>query len=87
VERVKRIDYYRALDNVYGRGTKTEERRPRNISYALQLMGRDWIPGLTPQYVGPNPATQIETAIAAAEGRAYEGIAVFELAVEKAARY
>lgn len=85
-EKVNKTECYRKLDNVHHRTVKAEERRFRNISYVLQCMGRDWIPGVSPQsHVGPGPAAEIERAIAAAEGREYEGIAQFEIAVAKAA--
>lgn len=61
---------YRDLAAQIGRSEKSCEYRMRNISYVLELMGRDWIPGLPPATnVGVRVAGQIEAIIGELEGR------------------
>ncbi|WP_232508678.1 HNH endonuclease signature motif containing protein [Burkholderia thailandensis] len=61
---------YRDLAAQIGRSEKSCEYRMRNISYVLELMGRDWIPGLPPATnVGVRVAGQIEALIGKLEGR------------------
>lgn len=61
---------YRNLAAQIGRSEKSCEYRMRNISYVLELMGRDWIPGLPPATnVGVRVAGQIEAIIGELEGR------------------
>ncbi|MDB4606323.1 HNH endonuclease [Crocinitomicaceae bacterium] len=62
--------YYRALGEKFKRSPSAFERRMSNISYALTLQGRSFLPGLKPlKNVGSNVIKKIEEIIADVEGR------------------
>lgn len=74
--------YYRELSKRFGRTEKSFEYRAQNISFVLELMGRDWIPGLVPaKNVGPRVAAELEQLIAEAEGKENSRKARFEAEV------
>lgn len=76
---------YRDLAAQIGRSEKSCEYRMRNISYVLELMGRDWIPGLPPATnVGVRVTGLIEALIGELDGRqelprAAEAVTVAEI--------
>ena len=65
-ERFVKKDYYRELAARFkGRTAKAFEFRAQNISHVLDLLGREWIPGLLPAAnVGANVVAKIESLLA-----------------------
>lgn len=73
---------FEALSRRFGRTRKSFEYRAQNISYVLDLLGRQWLPGLKPaKNVGTGIAGRIEELIAEAEGREASGHAKFAVEV------
>lgn len=69
-EKVNKKALYQQLAGTFGRSVKSYEYRMQNISHVLNLMGRDWVPGLKPaKNVGNKVASILERQIHTLEGR------------------
>jgi 5-methylcytosine-specific restriction protein A len=56
---------YRALEEKFGRSSKSFEYRMQNISYVFELLGRPYVTGLKPaKNVGKNMIVEIKKIIA-----------------------
>lgn len=59
-----KVHYYNKLSEKFGRTTKSYGRRMSNISHVFELLGRDYVSGLTPlENVGTNTIDKIKNYI------------------------
>ena len=86
-ESYSKKEYYRALSKRFGRTEKSFEYRAQNISHVLELLGREWLPGLVPaRNVGINVIRRIEQILAQEENSKPSGSAEFEARVRGASK-
>jgi hypothetical protein len=70
---------YAELAKKFGRTEKAFEYRMQNISRVLDLLGREWLPGLAPaRNIGERVTSEIERILASFEGCEYTDRAAFE---------
>lgn len=83
-ERFVKSEVYRELAKRFGRTEDAFARRMQNISYVMSLLGREWLPGLSPaRNVGANVGAKIEQLIANAEGRKIAPAVAMEVEVRE----
>jgi len=76
--------YYEILSKKFGRSLKAYEYRLQNISYVMNVQGREWVSGLAPMSnVGANVAAKIENILADLQHRKPNPNVEFDVKVER----